>query len=97
MKKEKDILKMLIDTQFSIAQHNISYDYIVEHQEQIKQNSGVPWYQHYTITSDQHRKFKEVAISIFRKQLKLKKDRAEKEFGWFNLAYGLKVKDNDST
>lgn len=50
-----------------------------------------PWYQYYTFNSEQEfNEWKEFCINLFRKELKMSKTKAETEFGWFNLNYGLK-------
>lgn len=50
-----------------------------------------PWYQFYTFESEQEfNAWKEFCINLFRKELKMSKAKAEREFGWFNLSYGLK-------
>lgn len=95
--KKKDIVTRLINLQFEVAQHAADYDYIIKNQDQILENSGVPWYQHYTITSKQEETLKKLAIPIIKKELKIRTKVAEREYGWFNLQYGLKTRDNDST
>lgn len=51
----------------------------------------VPWYWYFTFESEQEfNEWKEFCINLFRKELKMSKKGAEKEFAWFNLNYGLK-------
>lgn len=51
----------------------------------------IPWYQYLTFDSKQEfNEWKEFCINLFRKELKMSKTKAETEFGWFNLNYGLK-------
>lgn len=51
----------------------------------------IPWYQYYTFESEQEfNDWKEFCINLFREELKMSKTKAETEFDWFNLSYGLK-------
>lgn len=51
----------------------------------------VPWYQQYTFNSkEEYESWREFCINLFRKELKMSKAKAEKEFNWFDLNYGLK-------
>lgn len=50
-----------------------------------------PWYQYYTFESEQEfNEWKKFCINLFRKELKISKAKAEKEFAWFNLSHRLK-------
>ena len=82
-------MKDAINKQFEIAGHNVTFDDIVG-----LENDG--WYNKYTITFSQHKKFKEWWIKEFEKRrLGLYKP-AEYEFSIFDLMYGLKeVKDEN--
>lgn len=49
------------------------------------------WYQYFTFNSkEEYESWKEFCIKLFRKELKMSKKKAEVEFDWFNLNYGLK-------
>ena len=51
----------------------------------------IPWYWYFIFESEQEfNEWKEFCINLFRKELKMTKKAAGKEFGWFNLSYGLK-------
>lgn len=77
---------------------NIS-DHLIEYQlnmigktiEQVKDDEK--WYQTNTMTSRQHEMFKSYAIPLLRKIFKFNKGKAEQTFAWFDLMYGLRVKD----
>ena len=51
------------------------------------------WYQQWTMTTQQFELFKAYAIPLLRKVFKFNKRNAEKTFDWFNLGYGLRIKD----
>jgi hypothetical protein len=51
------------------------------------------WYYNITMTSKQFEVFKSYAIPLLRKIFKFNKRKAEQTFDWFNLSYGLRIKD----
>jgi hypothetical protein len=51
------------------------------------------WFQNFTMTSQQHELFKSYAIPLLRKVFKFNKGKAEQTFQWFDLGYGLRIKD----
>ena len=51
------------------------------------------WFHNFTMTSQQHELFKCYAIPLLRKVFKFNKGRAEQTFQWFDLGYGLRIKD----
>jgi hypothetical protein len=53
------------------------------------------WYSNNTMTSEQVEEFKKYAIPLLKKIFKFNKSKAESTFSWFNLAYGLRVKENE--
>lgn len=54
-------------------------------------NEEIPWYHYYTFnTPEEFNNWKDFCINLFRKEFKMSKKEAEKEFSWFNLSYGLK-------
>lgn len=49
------------------------------------------WYQYFTFNSkENYNSWKEFCINLFRKELKYSKVKAEREFAWFDLQWGLK-------
>ena len=51
------------------------------------------WYSKWTMTQEQHDKFKAYAIPLMKKVFKINKGRAEANFQWFDLQFGLRIKD----
>lgn len=76
-----------------LEKYNVDYDYIFDNQE----IDGVPWYQYYTWTQEESDKYKEFFIDFLRHNIKPKflKKQAIREWDWFNLMYGLKIKDEN--
>jgi hypothetical protein len=51
------------------------------------------WYTRWTMTSKQHELFKAYAIPLLKKIFKFNKTKAETTFAWFDLQFGLRIKD----
>ena len=51
------------------------------------------WFTNITMTSKQYELFKAYAIPLLKKVFKFNKGKAESAFAWFDLGYGLRVKD----
>jgi hypothetical protein len=51
------------------------------------------WYHQWTMTSKQHELFKAYAIPLLKKIFKFNKTKAETTFAWFDLQFGLRIKD----
>ena len=51
------------------------------------------WYFNFTMTTEQHNQFKSYAIPLIKKVFKCKKSYAESTFEWFNLEFGLRIKN----
>ena len=51
------------------------------------------WYDKWTMTTEQHEMFKTYALPLIKKVFKCNKSRAESTFQWFDLQFGLRIKD----
>lgn len=51
------------------------------------------WYFNWTITTEQFTEFKNYSIPLIKKTFKCNKARAEATFNWFNLSFGLRIKN----
>ena len=51
------------------------------------------WYNKWTMTLEQHEEFRAYAIPLMKKVFKINKGRAEANFEWFDLEFGLRIKD----
>lgn len=56
---------------------------------------GEPWFDHFTLTQEEKNAFSEWAINHIAKTLRISKRDAKEEFQWWDLAYGLKVKEKE--
>ena len=53
------------------------------------------WYFNNTLTSEQAEEFKKYATPLIKKTFKCSLEKAKKEFMWFDLSWGLKIKENE--
>ena len=51
------------------------------------------WFVNFTLTTAQHEELKKYAIPLLKKVFKFSKSKAEETFNWFDLQFGLRIKD----
>jgi len=51
------------------------------------------WYDKWTMTQEQHDAFKAYALPLLKKVFKCNKSRAESTFDFFDLQFGLRIKE----
>lgn len=51
------------------------------------------WYSNITMTTAQHEEFEKYALTLIKKIYKVNSAKSKSIFNWFDLAYGLKIKD----
>jgi hypothetical protein len=93
MKKEKDnevIVKTILNKM--LEKYGVDVDYVMEHQK----IDGKNWFQYYTMTTTEYNAWKEWTMEYL-KSTHIRKELREKEFMWFNLMWGLKIKEDDDT
>jgi len=87
MDKYEIVIRKLVNRM--LEPYGKDYDYVMACPE----IEGELWCTYYTWTDEESNKFEEWAIDTLRKDMKWSKEKAEKEYGWFNLMYGLKIKE----
>jgi hypothetical protein len=84
-----------------INRENIT-DHLIEYQlnmigKTIEDATTTPkWFQEFSMTSEQHEEFKKYAVPLLKKVFKFNTNRAKSTFEWFNLQFGLTIKENDT-
>jgi len=51
------------------------------------------WFHEWTFTTAQYEEFRAYAIPLLKKIFKCNTNKAKATFDWFNLQYGLRIKD----
>lgn len=86
MKSQINIAEDIINQMFIIAGHQVSYDDIINREDE--------WYLEWTMTEAQNEEWKKWGIEYLRKKKRWPKKMAEREMAFIDLYYGLKVVNN---
>jgi hypothetical protein len=81
----EEIGKVLIDKMFEIAGHNVTFEDIKGRTDQ--------WYWEWTMTKEQEAEWIKFGEDFIKKESPLGKWNYKKEMGFFNMNYGLKIKE----
>lgn len=77
----------------NITRHLIEYQLDMVGKRLVDTLDDDMWYFNWTMTQEQHEEFKRYAIPLLKKIFKFNKARAESTFGWFDLQFGLRIKN----
>jgi hypothetical protein len=77
----------------NITRHLIEYQLEMVGKTMLDTLDDDKWYFNITMTKEQHDEFKRYAIPLLKKIFKFNKTKADSTFDWFNLAYGLRIKN----
>jgi hypothetical protein len=88
-KHARTIVEHLINKMFEYAHIPQTYDDIKDRKDE--------WYQEFTMTTEQSEAFKDYAVRYLRKNLKTGYYKAETEYQWFDIMWGLKISDEQPT
>lgn len=77
----------------NIADHLIAYQLNMIGKTISEIETDEKWYHNNTFTSEQFEEFKSYSIPLLKKIFKFNKSKAESTFSWFNLQYGLRIKN----
>lgn len=79
------IVEHLINKMFEYAHIPQTYDDIKNRKDE--------WYREFTMTQEESNAFKDYAIRYLKRQLKTGYYKADTEYQWFDLMYGLRISD----
>jgi hypothetical protein len=79
----------------NISEHLVEYQLNMIGKTMLDVKGDEKWYTNNTMTQEQHEEFKAYAIPLLKKIFKFNKTRAEGTFGWFNLQFGLRIKQEE--
>jgi len=86
MKRNDNLMQILIDQMFIIAGHKVSYDDIIGRKDD--------WYCQWTMTDAQRTEWMEWGVAYIRKKKRWSKKLAEREMAFIDLYCGLKSSDH---
>ena len=79
------IVKHLINKMFEYAHIPQTYDNIKDRKDE--------WYREFTMTQEVSNAFKDYAIRYLKRELKTGYYKADTEYQWFDLMWGLRISD----
>lgn len=79
------IVRHLINKMFEYAHIPQTYDDIKDRKDE--------WYREFTMTQEESNAFKDYAIRYLKRELKTGYYKADTEYQWFDLMYGLRISD----
>ena len=79
----------------NISEHLVEYQLNMVGKTMLDVEGDEKWYINNTMTQEQHEEFKRYAIPLLKKIFKFNKGRAEQTFSWFNLQFGLRIKQEE--
>lgn len=82
----------------NIADHLLEYQFnligkTLEEAKYSEKDGNDKWLENWTISQEKHDEFKTYAIALIKKVFKCNTNRAKSTFGWFDLGWGLKIKE----
>lgn len=75
------------------ARHLVEYQLAMVGKSMMDTLDDDMWYFNITMTTEQHEEFKKYAIKLIKKIFKCNTARATRTFDWFNLQFGLRIKN----
>ncbi len=87
MNKIDQTIKEILENMMSIAGYDLKYE------DLLKEEDG--WWSRYTMNSEQRDRWVKDSIKVLRNNLKWPKYKAEKQMGWIELMWGLKISDTN--
>ncbi len=78
----------------TITDHLIEYQLIMIGKTLKEAEENPNWFLELTVTKEQHEEFKKYAIPLLKKVFKFNTNRAKNTFEWFNLGFGLRIKED---
>ena len=88
-KHSRSIVEHLINKMFEYAHIPQTYDDIKDRKDE--------WYKEFTMTQEESDAFKDYAIRYLRRELKTGYYKADTEYQWFDLMWGLRISDKKLT
>jgi hypothetical protein len=77
----------------NITRHLIEYQLAMVGKSMMDTLDDDKWYFNITMTTEQFTEFKKYSIKLIKKIFKCNTTKALKTFDWFNLAFGLRIKN----
>jgi hypothetical protein len=80
-------------TRDNITKHLIEYQLQMVGKSLLDTLDDDMWYFNMTMTQDEYEEFKKYAVKLIRKTFRCNRLKGEKTFDWFNMQFGLRIKN----
>lgn len=77
----------------NISMHLVEYQLAIIGKTIEEAQEDRMWFFNWTMTTEQHEEFKKYAIPLLKKVFKYNTKKAQNTFDWFNLQFGLRIKN----
>jgi hypothetical protein len=77
----------------NISEHLLDYQLDMIGKSMQEAHMTREWYNKWTMTQEQHDQFKTYALPLLKKVFKCSKSKAESTFDFFDLQFGLRIKN----
>jgi hypothetical protein len=78
---------------FNIAEHLVDVQLKMVNRTMFEAMQNPDWFHEWTMTTEEYEKFRAYAIPLLKKTFKFNTNKAKSTFDFFNLQYGLRIKD----
>lgn len=78
---------------FNITEHLLNVQLKMVNKTMFEAMQNPDWFQEWTMTTEQYEMLKAYSIPLLKKTFKFNTNKAKDTFEWFNVQYGLKIKD----
>ncbi len=77
----------------NISTHLIEYQLNMVGKTMADAQKDDMWFFNWTLTEEQHEEFETYALALIKKVFKCNRAKAKQTFAWFDLEFGLRVKE----
>ncbi len=77
----------------NVADHLLEYQLAMVGKTIEEARKDDMWYFNWTLTTEQYEEFRKYAVPLLKKVFKFNTRKAQQTFDWFNLQFGLRIKD----
>ena len=77
----------------NVADHLVEYQLNMVGKTMFEAMQNTNWFHEWTLTEEQHEAFKKYAIPLLKKVFKFNTNKAKDTFAWFDMQFGLRIKD----
>lgn len=77
----------------NVSMHLVEYQLAMIGKTLAEAKDNPLWYSEWTMTAEQHEQFRKYAIPLLKKVFRYNTKKAQNTLDWFNLQFGLRIKN----